>query len=125
MHKIKLSGTLPQKDYGEALREFDIGLSLMFAPHPSILPFEMASAGQIVVTNSFEYRTADVLKAISGNIEPCMPEPQSVADALESAVNRVPHFEKRIEGAKFEWARNWDDAFNDKVMERISRMLRT
>lgn len=121
---MKLSGTLPQGDYGAALREFDIGLSLMLAPHPSILPFEMASAGQVVVTNAYESRTADVLRAISGNLEPCEADPFSVADALAAAVTRVGQHEDRIEGAAFDWVRNWDGAFNDEVMERISGMLR-
>jgi hypothetical protein len=121
---MKLSGTLPQGDYGAALREFDIGLSLMLAPHPSILPFEMASAGQVVVTNAYESRTADVLRSISGNIEPCEADPFSVADALAAAVARVGQHEARIEGASFDWVRNWDAAFNDEVMDRIAGMLR-
>jgi hypothetical protein len=123
-HTMKLSGTLPQGDYGEALRGFDVGLSLMLAPHPSILPFEMASAGQLVVTNSFESRTADVLRSISSNIEPCDANPQSVAEALAKAVERVPHHEERINGAEFDWVKSWDDAFNDTVMATISTMLR-
>lgn len=120
---MRLSGTLPQGDYGAALREFDIGLSLMLAPHPSILPFEMASAGQIVVTNAYESRTADVLRAISGNIEPCEADPFSVAEALAAAVARVGQHEARIKDASFDWVRDWDEAFDDKVMERISGML--
>jgi hypothetical protein len=120
---MKLTGTLPQCDYADALRGFDLGLSLMLAPHPSILPFEMASAGQIVVTNSFESRTADVLRAISNNIEPCEAYPQSVAESLAKAVERVTQHEDRIKGASFNWVRDWNDAFNDEVMEQISRML--
>ncbi|ANX03820.1 hypothetical protein PG2T_06170 [Immundisolibacter cernigliae] len=121
---MKLSGTLPQGDYGAALREFDIGLSLMLAPHPSILPFEMASAGQIVVTNAYESRSADVLRSISGNLEPCDADPFSVAEALAAAVARVGQYESRIKRASFDWVRNWDDAFNEEVMDRIKEMLR-
>lgn len=123
-HTMKLSGTLPQSDYGAALRGFDIGLSLMLAPHPSILPFEMASAGQVVVTNSFESRSADVLRSISSNIEPCEAYPESVAQALAKAMDRVPQYEDRINGAIFDWVNDWDDAFNDVVMTHISKMLR-
>jgi hypothetical protein len=121
---MKLSGTLPQSDYGKALGEFDIGLSLMLAPHPSILPFEMASAGQVVVTNAYESRTADVLRAISSNIEPCEADPFSIAEALETAVARASDSEARIRGTSFDWVRDWDDAFNPQVIEKISRILR-
>ncbi len=121
---LRLSGTLPQADYGAALREFDVGLSLMLAPHPSILPFEMASAGQIVVTNTFESRTAEVLRGISANIEPCGPDPYSVAMALIKAVGRVSDHAGRIEGASFDWVRNWDDSFNEDTMDRISAILK-
>ena len=86
---MKLCGTLSQSDYGATLSEFDIGLSLMLAPHPSVLPFEMASAGQVVITNAYESRTADVLHAISGNIEPCEADPFSVAEALAAAFRLV------------------------------------
>ncbi|MBP5955743.1 glycosyltransferase [Pseudomonas anatoliensis] len=121
---MKLSGTLPQSDYGKALGEFDIGLSLMLAPHPSILPFEMASAGQVVVTNTYESRTADVLRSISSNIEPCEADPFSIAEALETAVARASDSEARIQGASFDWVRDWDDAFNPQVIDKISRILR-
>lgn len=121
---MKLSGTLPQSDYGKALGEFDIGLSLMLAPHPSILPFEMASAGQIVVTNTYESRTCDVLRAISPNIEPCEADPFAIAEALETAVQRAKDSEARIHGTSFDWVRDWDDAFNPQVIEKISRILR-
>lgn len=120
---LKLSGTLPQSDYGAALRGFDIGLSLMLAPHPSILPFEMASAGQVVITNSFESRTPDVLRSISPNIEPCESDLHSVAQALSRAAARVTRYEDRINGAVFDWSRDWDDTFNDELMAAISAML--
>ena len=123
-HTMMLSGTLPQSDYGLALREFDIGLSLMLAPHPSILPFEMASAGQVVVTNTYESRTGDVLRSISSNIEPCEADPFSIAAALATALARVEDYEERIKGASFDWVRDWDDAFNDEVVGRIAEMLR-
>jgi hypothetical protein len=96
----------------------------MLAPHPSILPFEMASAGQIVVTNAFESRSAHVLRAISGNLEPCEADPFSLAEALAAAVDRVARHQERIKGASFEWVRDWDKAFDGSVMDRISEMLR-
>jgi hypothetical protein len=120
---LKLRGTLPQGDYGLALSEYDIGLSLMMAPHPSILPFEMASAGQVVVTNVYESRTEAVLRSISGNIEPCEADPMSVAESLSKAVARVSEFNDRVKGANLDWVNDWDQSFNSNIMEKISEML--
>jgi len=117
--------TLPQSDYAGALRGFDVGLSLMLAPHPSILPFEMASAGQIVVTNVFHNRSANLLRGISGNIEPCSPTPLSVSDALRAAVDRSRDGRARIAGTVFPWPRDWDSAFNDRIMAKALAMLQT
>lgn len=121
---LKLCGTLPQNDFGAALGKYDLGLSLMMAPHPSILPFEMVSAGLIVVTNIYETRTADVLRGISENIEPCEAMPESVASALAKAVARVNHHQQRIKGSDLNWVRDWDDSFNNEVMSQIAEMLR-
>jgi hypothetical protein len=37
----------------------------MDTPHPSLVPLEMASAGMLVVTSTFENKTYDALRAIS------------------------------------------------------------
>ena len=54
-----------QDDYAELLRAHDVGLALMYTPHPSLVPIEMASAGMLTVTNSFENKTAEAMAAIS------------------------------------------------------------
>ena len=43
------------------LRDHDVGLALMYTPHPSLVPIEMASAGMLTVTNTFENKTAEAL----------------------------------------------------------------
>jgi hypothetical protein len=122
-YSIRLSSTLPQSDYAAALSEFDIGLSLMLAPHPGIITFEMASAGQIVVTNTFETRTEEILRGISCNIEPCEADHFSVAHALKRAVTRLDDHQSRVEGAKLNWANSWDDAFNQTFLDDFSQMI--
>lgn len=46
-------GKLPWEQYPGYLLGTDLGLSLMYSPHPSHPPIEMAAAGVRVVTNSF------------------------------------------------------------------------
>ncbi|SMX46419.1 rhamnosyltransferase WsaF family glycosyltransferase [Actibacterium lipolyticum] len=51
--RLRSLGKLPWSDYPSFLSTVDLGLSLMYSPHPSHLPIEMAAAGANVVTNSF------------------------------------------------------------------------
>ncbi len=71
--RLALSGgahlnLLPRSDqapYARLLRDHDVGLALMYTPHPSLVPLEMASAGLLTVTNTFENKTPATLAAIS------------------------------------------------------------
>jgi hypothetical protein len=46
-------GKLDLRAYGDLLRRSAIGISLMFSPHPSYPPMEMAVLGLLVLTNRF------------------------------------------------------------------------
>lgn len=50
---LRSQGKLPWDDYPTFLLGCDLGLSLMYSPHPSHPPIEMAASGVRVVTNSF------------------------------------------------------------------------
>ena len=62
-----------QSAYGAMLREHDVGLALMYTPHPSLVPIEMASAGLLAVTTAFENKTPAAMAAISPNIMAAAP----------------------------------------------------
>ena len=64
------------------LRDHDVGLALMYTPHPSLVPIEMASAGMLTVTNSFENKTAEAMAAISPNLITAEPSIEGVAGGL-------------------------------------------
>ncbi len=70
---MKLLPRADQADYARLLRAHDVGLALMYTPHPSLVPLEMASAGMVTVTNSFENKTADAMSAISSNLVTVAP----------------------------------------------------
>lgn len=121
---MKLMGKLPLADYAEALKTFDLGLSLMYAPHPSILPFEMASSGIVTVTNTFDGRDESTLSDISKNIIPCSPTIDGVAEALAEAVNdHVKNYNARIGNAKLDWVMDWNSTFNNEVMSRVEEFI--
>lgn len=50
---VKSVGKLPWEEYPGFLLGLDLGLSLMYSPHPSHPPLEMAASGVRVVTNDF------------------------------------------------------------------------
>jgi hypothetical protein len=89
-------GKLPWEDYPGFLLGVDIGLSLMYSPHPSHPPLEMAASGVRVVTNSFGPKD---LGQISPAILSATPEAPALAAALSRAwaMGPVPAQERQID----------------------------
>ena len=67
----------------------DAGLALMSTPHPSLVPLEMASAGMLTVTNSWETKTAAAMAALSPNLIAVPPGIDGIAAGLAEAVAGV------------------------------------
>ena len=87
---IQSLGKLSIEDYPAFLATVDIGLSLMYSPHPSHLPIEMAAAGARVVTNSFGPKDLSTLTPLITSVA---PNPADVARALVrtwQALGRAP-----------------------------------
>ncbi len=120
---LHIKPKLSYSDYAKSLAEFDIGISLMYAPHPSILPFEMASAGLVVVTNQYEERDASVIGAISGNLVAVDPTPDGIADGIETAISRVTNYEARVQAAEFPWSRDWALSFNNDFTDQVASRI--
>jgi hypothetical protein len=112
-----------QDAYGDLLRRHDVGLALMYTPHPSLVPIEMASAGMLTVTNTYENKTADALAAISANLVAAEPAIDALAAALCRACEGAGDVERRVAGSRVAWARDWDAAFDDALLERVTRLL--
>jgi hypothetical protein len=112
-----------QGAYARTLREHDVGLALMYTPHPSLVPIEMASAGILTVTNSFENKTPEAMAAISPNLITVEPNLDALTAGLREAVGRADDSEHRARGSKVRWSRNWEESFNDELMSRIAAFL--
>jgi hypothetical protein len=121
---LELVPRLEQAEYAEFLLEYDVGLALMYTPHPSLVPLEMAAAGMLTVTNTFENKTAEALTAISPNLVPGEPTLDGIVDALARAVEGAGDAERRARGARVDWSRSWSESFGDDVMERVDSFLR-
>jgi glycosyltransferase involved in cell wall biosynthesis len=113
-----------QRDYAAVLREHDVGLALMYTPHPSLVPIEMASAGMVAVTNTFETKTAEAMAAISPNLLAVEPTIEAIAAGLRAAEAAADDLERRVAGSAVRWSRDWDESFDDAVLDRVDAFLR-
>jgi beta-1,2-rhamnosyltransferase WsaF-like protein len=114
---------LDLSDYIRVLPTFDVGLSLMLTPHPSLVPIEMAAAGMLTVTNTFENKTTDELEQISANLIAVPPTVPGVVSGLAAAASAVNDIDRRVAGAHVRWATRWDDALGSEVIDRLCAFL--
>lgn len=118
---------LPRQDqtrYARVLAAHDVGLSLMYTPHPSLVPLEMASAGMITITNTFATKTAQRLEELSPNLLAVEPTVEGVVEGLARAVQGVDDVEARAAGAAAtRWSRDWSDSLSDDLLARLENHL--
>jgi glycosyltransferase involved in cell wall biosynthesis len=112
-----------QEKYRQVLREHDLGLSLMHTPHPSLVPIEMASAGMLVVTNTYANKTAEKLRSISSNILAVEPTIEAVSLGLKEAAAGIDDYDRRVKGAEVEWATTWQESFDKAFIERVTDFI--
>ena len=121
--RMELHGRAGQREYARLLREHDVGLALMYTPHPSLVPIEMAAAGMLTVTNTYANKTADALKAISSNLIAAPPTIEGVAGALREAARGVEDVARRERGTTVSWSTDWSSSFDDQLMARLEGFL--
>jgi glycosyltransferase involved in cell wall biosynthesis len=121
---MSLLPRMDQEQYRKILREYDVGLSLMYSPHPSLVPIEMAGAGMLTVTNGFANKSAERLLAISTNFLPTPASVEGVTRGLFHACALVKNYEARAAGARINWATTWDESLTPEVMDRLAGFLR-
>jgi len=119
--KMKMVRRLDLDRYKNFVGGCDLGLSLMYSPHPSVPPYEMAAAGLVTVTNVYENKTREVLSGISDNLVACDLSIRGIVDGLRRAAARVDDHPARIAGSKLNWPTSWDESFNPAVMDSFFR----
>ena len=113
----------PQDQYAETLNGFDVGLALMYTPHPSLVPIEMAAAGMVTVTNTFDNKDREVIESISGNLMAADPNLASIASTLAEAEVASGDLDARAAGSDVDWPSNWNDALNPSTMSAVEQLL--
>lgn len=123
----RIMNMMPKLDggsYGELLGGYDIGLSLMYAPHPGLVHFEMAAAGMNVVVNEYGERNQEYFEKKSKNFVVTRPTISGVAEALGKAAEKALDVEARVNqsmriGSESSWDRVFTDDFVKQALGRI------
>jgi len=107
--------TLPRmnlKEYLETVPSFDVCLTLMASPHPSMIPMDLGCSGAMVVTNTFQTKTSEYLSSLCENILSAPANLNALIDTLAEAVRRADDYEARYDAAaRSTFPRNWDETF--------------
>ena len=104
---------LPRSKYAELVSRMDLGLCLMDTPHLSCPPLDLAAAGAVVVTNTLEHW--------SRNIIPAPPSVSALADALQDGVKLSRDSRQRLVNCGSDHIpRDWEPQL-DAVIERVLR----
>ncbi|MGI4801547.1 MAG: methyltransferase domain-containing protein [Janthinobacterium lividum] len=113
-HELRLPGgirphlldTLSWSDYAAEVRQMDLGLSLMYTPHPSYPPLDLAACGAVVVTSRFGPKQS--LDRYCSNIICADPDLPSLVSALgEGARLAVDHPRRAAHYASAGLQRDW------------------
>jgi len=117
--RLEMARRMPLHEYQRFVPGHDLGLCLMYAPHPSVPPFEMASAGLPTVTTAYDNKPAEVLRRISNNLFAADTTIDSIVGALRAACLQAEDAEARVAGANFEKVCTWNQSFSPELIESL------
>ncbi len=120
---LNIKAKMTLDEYKKALLEYDVGLFLMYAPHPGLVGFEMASAGMIVVVNKFDYRDENYFSEKSKNFVVAELHPDSISEKLRIAVEMSENYPKRIQNAYIPKVRDWDEVFSEDFIREVLKVI--
>jgi hypothetical protein len=123
---LTLNGISPKRfenlawaDYGALVRKMDLGLCLMYTPHPSYPPLDMAASGAVAVTNRFGAKKN--LDQYSENILCRDVGVESLIQGIAEGVQLASDPETRLKHYQNNHiSRDWNASFED-VLRRLER----
>ncbi|WP_152048576.1 sulfotransferase family protein [Aureimonas psammosilenae] len=108
---------LAWEDYAAYVRSVDLALTLMYTPHPSYPPLDVAACGGVAVTNRFGVKTD--LSRYSQSIICADSEVASLVAGLEAGVRRATNSQARQrDSADNRILRDWNVSFGP-VLARL------
>jgi len=105
-------------EYAELIGTIDAGLSLMYTPHPSYPPLDLAASGSLVVTNAYQNKVS--LSAYSENILCAELNAESLVEGISKIIqidDEVRYENYRSNGL----LRDWDVAFDHIIGDLRSK----
>jgi hypothetical protein len=112
-----LSENLAWLDYAALIRRTDLGLSLMYTPHPSYPPLDLAACGAVAITNRYGRKTS--LAQYSNNILCVEDDVESLVDGIATGVALAKDWERRITNYQLSGLnRDWVQAF-EPVLQKL------
>lgn len=117
--ELRSAGKMSLDDYAKFLADTDIGLSLMLSPHPSYPPLEIATAGALTVTNTFENKN---ISTLGPNIISKEPTVEGIVAGLAEAAQRLSRGDVPTGPVQLGLPSSWDEALNG-VVDLIHRHM--
>lgn len=109
---------IPWDEYAGLIRKMDLGLSLMYSPHPSYPPLDLAASGAVAVTNRFKNKKT--LDMYSKNIICEDLNTDSMLKGIAKGVTLAKDLDHRLKNYKNNTInQNWETAFAD-VLNNLS-----
>ncbi len=101
------------EEYGKFLGSVDLALSLMYTPHPSYLPFDVACSGGVVITNCYENKESfEWCK----NVIYCSLDENQFLGSMEKAIALAKDIPQRMENfANSTIPRVWQDTLQSTL----------
>ena len=118
---IKALPYINVEEYKKNLSHYDLGISLMMSPHPSMVPIDLALSGVPVITNTYKNKDYDYLKSISKNIYPCDLNIDSIVETICNIAYKSDNLEERYQNAiESKYPNNWGNSFvNMKELDKF------
>ena len=109
------------REYEQTVGQFDVCLTLMASPHPSLIPMDCAGSGAMVVTNTFRTKTEDYLRGLSGNVIPVAPSVPAIVEGLAKAAAASDDLEGRYQRARaMTYPRTWEESLTPKHTDFVT-----
>jgi hypothetical protein len=77
----------------------------------------------MVVTNTYENKTAPALAEISPNLIGVEPTTDGIKAGLREAAACLDDAERRASGAAVSWSSDWSESFDDTLMGQVGAFL--
>lgn len=122
--KLEIRSRVEQGSYERLLQSFDVGISLMWAPHPSVIPYELARAGVVCVTNTYGDRDKSYFSRFGYNIVAAEPTIDDLCEGVREAVRRSDDLERRVSSCEIAWPTDWDSVFDQTFVSRALALVK-